>query len=153
MDFIKDWALGLILISAVGTVIIMLSPSGSIERHVKMAVSIVMLTVCISPFLSGFKNVDIIDFEYETYAAETDNYMEHMASLFKDELSGKINTSLKTIGIETEKIEIDLSYIENNISVQKVVIFIDKQYEKDSDKINKQIKEEYGIIAETEVVS
>lgn len=153
MDFIKDWALGLILISAVGTVVIMLSPAGSMEKHVKTAVSIVLLTVCISPFFTRFEDMHIIDFEYETYTSEAENYSDLMASLFKEELIQKIEASLKTIGIKVENIQIDLSYVENGVSVQKVIVFIDKEHEKDSDEIQKHLKDNFGIIAETEVVS
>lgn len=153
MDVIRNWAFGLIIVSVIGTIVTILAPSGSAEKQVKIAVSIVMITACVSPFLSGFKYENPFDSEYDTYTVKADDYGEHIASVFKKDLNMKILAFLQKNGIKAENTEIYLSYEDNEVAIQQVVVFVSEEHRNNSDKIRNLIKREYGIIAEVEVVS
>ena len=49
MEYIKQWALGLVLTSVIGTVILIISPSGAMEKQVRLAVSLVLLIMFVKP--------------------------------------------------------------------------------------------------------
>lgn len=153
MEIIKDWTAVLVLTSVIGTIVLILSPSGSIEKQVKTAVAIVMLAVIVSPFLSGLKSENKLEIKYEDYDEETLNYEDQFVLSFEKTLSNEILTLLNTNGIQVKDIRIEANSDNGNVSIEKVVVCIDENNEYDKSKILKLIQDKYGIIAETEVVS
>ncbi len=151
MDYIKQWALGLVLTSVIGTVVLVLSPSGTMEKQVRLAVSLVILVMFVSPLFSLF------DLEQEQFSAEanfnenmSNNAEEYFTGAFENELNEKIISLVEAEGIEVAETKIDVSVKnENEISVDSVVVYI---LDKDkSSEVKSLIKNEYGIIAEVEV--
>lgn len=152
MDTIRHWALGIVFVSIISTIVLLLSPSGSVEKQVKIAVSIVMLAVIVKPFVSGIQSENAVELEYETYTVNTSCYEEYIASSFKTEIANRMMILLKEKGFEVKEVQIDVNFIEDKISIEKVNIVIDDEYSGFKDEILEIVKKEYGIIAETEVV-
>ncbi len=151
MDYIKQWALGLVLTSVIGTVVLVLSPSGTMEKQVRLAVSLVILVMFVSPLFS------LSDLKQDQFSAEanfkenmSNNAEEYFTGVFENELNEKIISLVEAEGIEVAETKIDVSVKnENEISVESVVVYI---LDKDkSSEVKSLIENEYGIIAEVEV--
>ncbi len=153
MQAIKEWALALIVISVVGTVILILAPSGTLEKSVKTAVAIVMLFMFVKPFFGGYKlnelkiNSDII---YESTSYDGNDYI---ISGLRDEIDKRIILLLKNEGISNVDIETVIKMnSEDELTVESVKLYIPKQYSGNQERICNVIKNELGIVAEVVVV-
>lgn len=151
MEYIKQWALGLVLTSVIGTVVLVLSPSGSMEKQVRLAVSLVLLIMLVRPLVglldikdTGFENNGILK-ESTSYASD-----DYFIVAFKNELNNKLVELIENEGINVIETEIDVSVNEaKEVAVEGVVVFIADTNEIST--VKKLIKNEYGIIAEVEV--
>jgi hypothetical protein len=155
MDTVKQWALGITVAAIAGGVVLILSPSGGTEKIVRTAVSLFLLCVILTPFMSGV-DVDAILGNIRT------NYEEPDASAvkgtleeqMKQALSEKLNEILVNNGIKDASINIDISIDkDNNMSIDKVNIKADKAYSSKFDKAKGEIKSELGIEVEIGVVN
>lgn len=152
MEFIKQWALGLVLISVVGTVVLVLSPSGSIEKQVRITVSLVIMIMTVNPLLQFF---DIEkDFSLEK-AVVTENPNidgeKYLIDAFKEDIKGRIMNLLKNSDIEVIGTEIDISVNGNEVRIDRVKVNLAESSTERVTEVKDLIKNEYGIIAEVEV--
>ena len=151
MESIKQWALGLVLTSVIGTVVLVLSPSGPMERQVRLAVSLVLLIMLVRP-LTGLLDIKDTGFENNGILKESTSYAsdDYFIVAFKNELNNKLVELIENEGINVVKTEIDVSVNEaKEVAVEGVVVFIADTNEIST--VKKLIKNEYGIIAEVEV--
>ena len=150
MDYIKEWALGLVLTSVIGTVILVLSPSGSMEKQVKLAVSLVLLIMFIKP-LNGM--IKIKDYGFEKNGVFKESVLiddSYFVSAFKDELNRQIISLMNKEGVEIIKTEINVSANEaSEVVIDSVVVFISDPNKKST--VKALLAKEYGILAEVEV--
>lgn len=152
MEFIKQWAFGLVLISVVGTVVLVLSPSGSIEKQVRITVSLVIMIMTVNPLLQFF---DIEkDFSLEK-AVVTENPdidgEKYLIDAFKEDIKGRIMNLLKNSDIEVIGTEIDISVNGNEVRIDRVKVNLAESSTERVTEVKDLIKNEYGIIAEVEV--
>lgn len=151
MEYIKQWALGLVLTSILGTVVLVVSPSGSMEKQVRLAVSLVLLIMFIRP-LVGLLDINEKDFEKGVVLTEgaLHNTDEYFITAFKSELNNEIVKLIEDKGINVIKTETDVLINDaKEICVEGVVVFIVDPDE--ASTVKDLIKSEYGIIAEVEV--
>ena len=151
MEYIKQWALGLVLTSVLGTVVLVLAPSGSVEKQVRLAVSLVLLIMFVRP-LVGLFDIDTKDFKKDAVITEDTSHRadEYFITAFKSELNNRIMKLIEDNGIEVIKTETDVSVNdEKEVSIVGVVVFITSADEVSA--VKDLIKNEYGIIAEVEV--
>lgn len=153
MQFIKDWATGLVVISLVSSIVYLLSPSGQFEKQVKTAVSIILLVTITVPF---FKIKSSDNAEVESYVAFTENDItvneKGIVENFQDVTVEKITETLKASGFISVKVFCDAEINGNNeLYIDEVTICISKDDSGDAQKIFEIIKEEYGIAAQVEV--
>lgn len=151
MEYVKQWALGLVLTSIIGTVVLVISPSGSMEKQVRLAVSLVLLIMFVRP-LVGLLNIKDTGFENNVIIRESTPYAsdDYFIVAFKNELNNKLVELIEDEGINVIKTEIDVSVNDaNEVAVEGVVVFIADMNEIST--VEDLIKNEYGIIAEVEV--
>ncbi len=151
MEYIKQWALGLVLTSVIGTVILAVSPSGSMEKQVRFAVSLVILIMLVRP-LTGSLDIKDTSFENNGILNENASYAsdDYFVVAFKNELNNKLVELIKNEGINVIKTEIEVSVNdEKEVAVESVAVFIADTNEIST--VKNLIKNEYGVIAEVEV--
>ncbi len=152
MQFIKEWTMGLVIISSVAAVVFLLAPAGKFEKTLRTSVSIVLLVVMLKPFII-LKTPEVLmnDFytEYETTPVAGEDMVKH----FRDILENKILNTLSDAGyiLNDVKSEIIINN-ENEVSIKSVTLFITEEESKNSDLISEIIENEYGIIAQIEVM-
>ena len=151
MEYIKQWALGLVLTSVIGTVILAVSPSGSMEKQVRFAVSLVILIMLVRP-LTGSLDIKDTSFKNNGILKESTSYAsdDYFVVAFKNELNNKLVELIENEGINVIETEIDVSVNDaKEVAVEGVVVFIADTNEIST--VKNLIKNEYGIIAEVEV--
>ena len=151
MEYIKQWALGLVLTSVIGTVILVASPSGSMEKQVRFAVSLVILIMLVRP-LTGLLDIKDTGFENNGILKESTSYAsdDYFIVAFKNELNNKLVELIENEGIDVIETEIDVSVNDaKEVAVESVAVFIADTNEIST--VKNLIKNEYGIIAEVEV--
>lgn len=151
MEYIKQWALGLVLTSVIGTVILAVSPSGSMEKQVRFAVSLVILIMLVRP-LTGLLDIKDTSFKNNGILKESTSYAsdDYFVVAFKNELNNKLVELIENEGINVIETEIEVSVNdEKEVAVESVAVFIADTNEIST--VKNLIKNEYGIIAEVEV--
>ena len=144
MDWISDWAGGIIIAVIIGTVIEMILPEGNSKKYIKMVIGIYVLFTIVSPIITKFtgESIQVSEvLELDKYIVEAeeaakaqntiqndnqDNIMKVYLSGIKSDMKTKIEAkgyNVKSIDVgvtddETYKIQyINLSVEENeNIS-------------------------------------
>ncbi len=144
MDWISDWAEGIIIAVIIGTVIEMILPEGNSKKYIKMVIGIYVLFTIVSPIITKFtgESIQVSEvLELDKYIVEAeeaakaqntiqndnqDNIMKVYLSGIKSDMKAKIEAkgyNVKSIDVgvtddETYKIQyINLSVEENeNIS-------------------------------------
>ncbi len=144
MDWISDWAGGIIIAVIIGTVIEMILPEGNSKKYIKMVIGIYVLFTIVSPIITKFtgESIQVSEvLELDKYIVEAeeaakaqntikndnqDNIMKVYLSGIKSDMKAKIEAkgyNVKSIDVgvtddETYKIQyINLSVEENeNIS-------------------------------------
>lgn len=154
MQIIKEWGAGLITISVVAAVIMLLTPKGSSEKHVKTAVSIVLLVTMIRPIVSS-KFSDEAVFDPVSFSESADSLSARKADLsemFAKGLDDRITDTLKKHSLSVDRVKSCVSVNENyEVYVNEVVVYLKEEYYDDKETVLMIIKDEYGIIARTEV--
>lgn len=154
MQIIKEWGAGLITISVVAAVIMLLTPKGSSEKHVKTAVSIVLLVTMIRPIVSS-KFSDEAVFDPVSFSESADSLPARKADLsemFAKDLDDRITDTLKKHSLSVDCVKSYVSVNDNyEVYVNEVVVYLKEEYYDDKETVLMIIKDEYGIIARTEV--
>ena len=154
MHLIKGWALSLVLVSVLGSIVLILSPSGTVEKQLRTAVSLVMLVCLVSPFLSGFDNGNIFKEDVlqsiNTNIEITEN---PVAEIFAENLENQIIDYLFQKGISPLSVLIKIHRNEyNDLQIDSVNISISVDDAENIDEIYNLLREKYGILATVEVV-
>lgn len=154
MQIIKEWGAGLITISVVAAVIMLLTPKGSSEKYVKTAVSIVLLVTMIRPIVSS-KFSDEAVFDPVSFSESEDSLSARKADLremFAKGLDDRITDTLKKHSLSVDRVKSCVSVNDNyEVYVNEVVVYLKEEYYDDKETVLMIIKDEYGIIARTEV--
>lgn len=74
-EFLKEWIVSIAVMSLAGGFILIICPDGGVKKNLKLSVSLLMLTVIISPFFSGGLRVSERDIlkELKGLDKKTDN--------------------------------------------------------------------------------
>ncbi len=136
MDWISDWAGGIIVAVIIGTIIEMILPEGNSKKYIKVVIGVYVLFTIVSPIITKFtgKNIEVSDIlELDKYIEEAEesvkvqntiqnnnqsSIMNMYASGIKDDMKAKI----KAKGYIVNSIDIgvadDESYIIQYISLE-----------------------------------
>ena len=152
MQTIKELASSLVVISVVGSVILILAPSGSMEKSIKTVVSIVMLTVFVKPFWGrfDFNELDLkssISYENSEY-----KYNDYIVADFSNEIKNRIVSLLEKEGIFDIKVETEIIINKDELKIESVKLKIPQHYDEFKVKAINIVKKELGIVASVEVV-
>ena len=149
MDFIKNWALGLVISGIIGTIVLVISPSGGTQKQVRAAVSLMLLVAFLHPFVSQVN----FDFWNELTALHIVDDYDVRKSIEKqmgDNIKSQVLAVLTKNNIEVTNIITDIELdSENEMKIKKVTVFVTD--DRDESKIKKLIRDELNISVDTEV--
>ena len=149
IDFLSNWAQGIIVAVIIATIIEMILPNGSSKKYVKVVVGIYILFTIISPIITKFSsnnfNInDILDTKaYEEQMAKSDediskkieeNNNRTIKDIYQSNLESDIKAKLKDKGYEVlDKKETEESNQVRNIEIEEVNIQIGETNTQESD--------------------
>ena len=120
MDWISDWAGGIIIAVIIGTVIEMILPEGNSKKYIKMVIGIYVLFTIVSPIITKFtgESIQVSDvLELDKYIAEAEDSAKVQNTIQNDNQDNIMNVYLSGIKSDMKaKIEAK-GYIVNSLDV------------------------------------
>lgn len=164
IDFLSNWAQGIIVAVIIATIIEMILPNGSSKKYVKVVVGIYILFTIISPIITKFSsnnfNInDILDTKaYEEQMAKSDediskkieeNNNRTIKDIYQSNLESDIKAKLKDKGYEVLNTYIQIRDDEN-YNIEFISLSLDKNETEESNQVRNIEIEEVNIqIGET----
>ena len=164
IDFLSNWAQGIIVAVIIATIIEMILPNGSSKKYVKVVVGIYILFTIISPIITkissnNFNINDILDTKaYEEQMAKSDediskkieeNNNRTIKDIYQSNLESDIKAKLKDKGYEVLNTYIQIRDDEN-YTIEFISLSLDKNETEESNQVRNIEIEEVNIqIGET----
>ena len=125
----KSYIISAVYVAVFAGIVLLLAPKGkggSMERHIKLLVSLAFISVMIQPAVSFFRSIEIPDFNIETvsYAYEEELY-ENLINLEKSELEKGLKTLIsKNFLINEENVDVTVTVaLQNDVpKTEKVYV-------------------------------
>ena len=154
MEFIKNWVLIIVSAAVAGSVMLLLCPSGNMERTVKTIISIFLLSAIILPFSgSGFIKLDFIQYKETSGEVYKDNIDVIFTEFTADEVENLIKRSLNDNSVAYDDIMAVVSKKDDVINIEKIVLNIGEGSAAEADSAVKLIKEIIGSGVNVEVIN
>ncbi len=110
MDALKQWALCLIIGAAAATLVVSVSPRGSVDKTVRAVVGIFVVAAICAPLAklaeTDFSADAFVSYDFSEYGAEDMN--GYVLDLYKSELEKSILSTADDYGVSVEKIFISM---------------------------------------------
>lgn len=164
IDFLSNWAQGIIVAVIIATIIEMILPNGSSKKYVKVVVGVYILFTIISPIITKFSsdNININDIldtkAYEEQMAKSDediskkieeNNNRTIKDIYQSNLESDIKAKLKDKGYEVLNTYIQIRDDEN-YTIEFISLSLDKNETEESNQVRNIEIEEVNIqIGET----
>lgn len=148
MDVLKQWAVGLTMASFFGGLVYMLSPRGRMDRAVRCAVSIFILSVFVAPLFGGA--VVIPDFEIPESDPTSTLINNETAKLLSSEaetlLADRIDDELESIGVRAKEINVKTDIDESgSIYIEAAEVILTEDTAQNADEIQTRLSTVMGI--------
>ena len=176
MDWLSDWAGGIIIAVIIGTVIEMILPEGNSKKYIKMVIGIYVLFTIISPIITKVigENIQVSNIlDLDTYVKEAEesaqvqntinnNNQESIMAIYISGLESDIKAKVEEKGFKVNNIDVgildDESYKIEYINLKvEATIPIESNGNNDSNKnvvkSNKEIIEKVDEIKKVEISS
>lgn len=97
MDFLKTWAIGVCACALVATVFSMVSPKGSMNRMMKLMISVFIFTSVVTPFLSiqDFSLSSLFDFDMESVDGSMGDVQENINRMMLDSTEREVEATVQ----------------------------------------------------------
>ena len=151
IEWISSWAEQVIVAVIIGTIIEMILPNGNNKKYVKTIIGIYIVFIIVSPIISKIVNIDFDNFNYEKYFEDSDTYQTMSSSLtdkndksieeiYIQNIKQDMKSKLKERGYILNSVEIEMESSEENYGkINKIVAYISKENEKDTENNNVSI--------------
>ena len=176
MDWLSDWAGGIIIAVIIGTVIEMILPEGNSKKYIKMVIGIYVLFTIISPIITKVmgENIQVSNIlDLDTYVKEAEesaqvqntinnNNQESIMAIYISGLESDIKAKVEEKGFKVNNIDVgildDESYKIEYINLKvEATIPIESNGDNDSNKnvvkSNKEIIEKVDEIEKVKISS
>lgn len=144
MEQILIWVKNALLFGVVSSIVILLSPNKSYEKHINLVVGLLFILVMIHPIIDSF------DLDEKTYISYIQNYIgasgngnylsQEEISLYEDTIGVEVKSVLNDMGYEIEKVT---PYVDDKGSVYKICISLNGTITS-PDGINRYIQKVFG---------
>lgn len=169
IDWISNWAGGIIVAVIIGTVIEMILPSGNSKKYIKVVIGIYVLFTIVSPVITKFTGEtievsDILDLDKYVEEAEEavevqntiqNNNQSSIMQMYSSGIKEDMKVKIEEKGYRVNSIDIgianDESYRITNITIDVKKNFASEE-EADGDKIVENEKENTGEAGNTNKV-
>ena len=152
MEWISDWAGGIIIAVIIGTVIEMILPEGSSKKYIKVVIGVYVVFTIVTPVITKFtgETVEVSDIlDLDTYIKEAEestkiqntiendnqsSIMEMYSSGLKTDMKAKIEAK----GYTVNSIEIDIADDESYV-IKAIRLEVEEVNEEEIEETNEEI--------------
>ena len=148
IDWISNWAGGIIIAVVIGTIIEMLLPEGNLKKYIKVVIGIYVLFTIVSPIITKFTGrkievSDVLDLSQYVKEAEdmtkVQNTMQsdnesNIKSIYLDGLKSDMKEKIKSKGYNVNSIDINISN-DDNYKILGITLNVNKIEEEDADNV------------------
>lgn len=153
IEWISNWAGGIIVAVIIGTIIEMLLPQGNSKKYIKVVIGIYVLFTIVSPVITKVtgKDIEISDIlDLKEYVEETeetvkiqntiqDQNTNNIKDIYLDKIKGDMKEKISKKGYNVNNIQIELSN-DDNYKILCILLEIEKNNEDGSEKNTEQNK-------------
>ena len=145
MDWISDWAGGIIVAVIIGTIIEMILPEGNSKKYIKVVIGVYVLFTIVSPIITKFtgKNIEVSDIlELDKYIEEAEESVKAQNTIQNNNQSSIMNMYASGIKDDMEAKIKAKGYIVNSIDIgvaddeSYIIQYISLEVEKNEDSKN-----------------
>lgn len=145
MDWISDWAGGIIVAVIIGTIIEMILPEGNSKKYIKVVIGVYVLFTIVSPIITKFtgKNIEVSDIlELDKYIEEAEESAKVQNTIQNNNQSSIMNMYASGIKDDMEAKIKAKGYIVNSIDIgvaddeSYIIQYISLEVEKNEDSKN-----------------
>ena len=148
MEALREWVLGICIAAVAASIVKIISPSGGMQRTMKVISAVFMLCIIISPLIGEVS----FDFDAESYAveipdsSELSERIEEQTDIYtKAQLKALIETYLKREGIERAHISIIMERDEHSqICVIRADVYVEDEFMHLTQQAKQNIEKELG---------
>ena len=151
VEQIRSWVLSLAVCAIAGAAVLALSPSGSLEKAIKTAVSVFLICSTALPLFSLKSDIDIEIPEFQFSSENENSIAEKISSQTAASIKKNIEDILSQNGISQADADIKMNVSGEEISVESVTVNINQKYSSRAEEIKKLIKDKLGIIADVRI--
>lgn len=146
MDSLKQWALCLIVGAMAGTLVVALSPRGSMDKTVRAVIGIFVVAIISAPFAHMLKSSSTADvFAVYDYIGADVNMSDFMLESFYKTVENELKKTSSAIGIPLKEIYIEADVdAENCIIIQKISVEIEPEFLDKSAELSSVLSENTG---------
>ncbi|MFZ2538293.1 MAG: stage III sporulation protein AF [Oscillospiraceae bacterium] len=156
MEGIRLIGISICITTVVTSIFSMLTPNTKLDKVLKFAISLFFLTSIVSPFVNNKLDfrIDISDITQTPQTRELSQSIENQfVSIAKSNIENTVGNLLLRENISSKKIEVLININEDNsISINKLMVYINKSDEKRKQDIEKIVKEGAGFAPQVEII-
>lgn len=152
MEGIRLIGISICVTTVVASIFSMLTPDTRLDKVLKFAISLFFLTGLISPFVNNKLNfhIDLGDIQSSSKQQElSQSVSSQFKSVVEKNIESSLEKQLSEKNISVKKIEVFININEDDsISINKLMVYIEKSSDETQQNIKKLIKESVGVTPE-----
>ena len=148
METFKEWAICLVVAGFAGTLVSLLSPSGTMEKTLRAVIGIFLVSSVVSPLARLAKEEKLIPaFVSETVTESADGELfSQMLEAYENTVRAVALETAKEHGIKSLGVDTDMYIDENDcIIIRKICINIPKENIGNSQLFSAELEEKLGV--------
>lgn len=152
MEWISDWAGGIIIAVIIGTVIEMILPEGSSKKYIKVVIGVYVVFTIVTPVITKFtgKTVEVSDIlDLDTYIKEAEestkiqNTIENdnqssIMEMYSSGLKADMKAKIEAKGYTVNSIEIDIANDES-YAIKAIRLEVEEASDEEKEETNEEI--------------
>lgn len=154
MDFLKDSALCLIAVAAVGTLATVIVPRGSMDKTLRAVVGIFVVAVICLP-IAEISETELVSgtfadsFEVSSDEVCSEDMQKQMLEIFESTIISSVKETASELNINVVSVNPDISVDENYcINIHKITVTISDCSLSSKEYLSEKISENLGVSAE-----
>lgn len=143
MDYFKNWTICICITLIISIIFLSLAPKNGVGRFFKVIISIFIFV----SFLFPLMKFDLKDFEINDFDFKSD-YVNVIENSSSKKIEDIVSNTLLENKINIFEVNADVSIVQNEIVINKIVVYIEKNISKK--QVEQIINKELGVIADVE---
>lgn len=150
MDAVREWAQSVVIAALVAAVVGTLSPSGSLEKPIKVITALFMLLAFVSPLAKIQTTLPKMTDGFDSFLQQRElekQVEEQVMSTLENEIRSSLTAYIKSLGCDECEITADMDIDSSkDISIKSITVTVPKGFQH-ADKVSQYSLEKFGVSA------